>query len=764
MTMERRVTGVSISSKAWLGSLGLVVLLRGLWPGTPVQTPKCTSLAASVEAHGSEASTTVVGVAQRLLASCKSDFAALFRAGRALNRVIAFGGGREQMRLPDQAERLLARAVVLRPKHAVAWLEYGTLLQKRGGAPIDARRAIERALAIAEEYPDSTPPDLLAEMYFRQAQQLQHWLDRLRGLRDGARLGVFAPTCSQVGIFCENYVAPQRFNDQLRDLPTIDPDFRGRRERVLGLYERSVNLDAHLWAAVVSYARELALGEDWLELASLAKRLTPQSRDSAMLQAVAALAEERLGHYQQADSLFRLALRGLPDSVRGWFTRPPTGLDTLTDFWLRIRPLWITAVNEAELEYWSRTTFALVALGDREAGVRGPETPQGEALRRYGWPKMVTQVERDASRILTGAQLDAANLFLSCTPADVSRNPLEAGAACESREGYAVDVSGGRWVFWTYAMDQASLVFELRPGMRVPRYVRNAPAEEHAAQLREKTPMTFESRIAPKEFRVPIQMARFRGESLDQTVVALYSLVPAKLMDLPAEDSLATGLFVFRQSTGFPLLVEQRATAVPGEALALNYRLPLGSGRYAYSLEAFAPARGVAGTARDSLVAPTWGPDSLQLSDLLIAHRVEAPKDSEPRTWRDLVIEPSRTLEVQKGVSLWAVWETYGLRAGLEGTARYRVNLALRDRNARSAPLRLLERLGVGRRQGTPAVALEGTAERRLAADGRALEYVAVQLPEDATGTYELVVTVSDPATGRSAKTHRTIAITDASP
>jgi hypothetical protein len=163
------------------------------------------------------------------------------------------------------------------------------------------------------------------------------------------------------------------------------------------------------------------------------------------------------------------------------------------------------------------------------------------------------------------------------------------------------------------------------------------------------------------------------------------------------------------------------------------------------------------------LRAPVWDADSLQLSDLLIAHRVEPREEgTSPTSWRDLTFEASRTLEVAKGASLWAVWETYGLQPGAQGTSRYQVTLALRDINARAAPLRLLERLGVGRRQGTPAVSLEWASERRLSPDGRALEYVAVELPADIEGRYELVVTVTDPATGRSARSSRTLTIAPA--
>jgi hypothetical protein len=101
------------------------------------------------------------------------------------------------------------------------------------------------------------------------------------------------------------------------------------------------------------------------------------------------------------------------------------------------------------------------------------------------------------------------------------------------------------------------------------------------------------------------------------------------------------------------------------------------------------------------------------------------------------------------------VWETYGLRAGALGVGEYHVRLTVEDANARPQLVRLLSRLGLGGKQGGTAVIVEWDAQRPLAPDGRALEYVSVQLPDDAAGTYAITVTITD-RTGRSTRaTHR---------
>jgi len=155
-----------------------------------------------------------------------------------------------------------------------------------------------------------------------------------------------------------------------------------------------------------------------------------------------------------------------------------------------------------------------------------------------------------------------------------------------------------------------------------------------------------------------------------------------------------------------------------------------------------------------------WRADSLQLSDLLVAHRVSPRVEGDPLTWRDLTIEPSRTLEVTPGTSLWVVWEAYGILPDARGIGRYEVTLSLQDADARSLPVRMLERLGVGRRE--QGVELAWSAERRLSADGRALEYVALELPGEAAGEYRLEVTVR--AGERVARSVRRVTVVPVAP
>lgn len=694
--------------------------------------------------------------ARRVDLQCSDEFEPLFRSGVALNRAARFGQISADRPLRDLAERLLGRATVLRTKNAAAWLEYGYVLRKRGGAQVDAQRATERALTLADQYPDSTPTQLLAEIFFLRARYLQDWVDRLRYLRDGARLGVSTPSCLALGAFCENYVHPEHFNDQLRDAPSIDPNFQERREQMLALYGRAVQADPMLVEAAERYGRELALGEEWEELGSLASEQIARGKEAAFFGVVHALALERLRRDGEADSLFRDIIPQLPDSTRRLFESPPQGLDTTPDFWRRARPLWITSYNELQLEYWARMAYAMLVFRDREAEVTGPETPQGDALVRYGWPAMVTQVDRDAGRILNFSGQTAAEYFLNCPPADVDK--YHTPCVLPGVQGTGREQGGGRWLFWTYAMNRPSLVFEVLPGAKVPRYLREGAAEEYAQQLHRATPLAFTSRLVRTTLALPSQVARFRGEHPDHTAFAIFALLPTEQMGVPSTDSIATGFFVFRDTTGLPMIF-QHVKTLPVSDAKLSYRFFGPADHYALSLEAFDPAHATAAIVRDTLLAPVWSPDSLLLSDLLVAHDIAPRGDSTPVSWLDLSIDASATLTVRPSSTVWIVWEVYGLRVGPAGTAKYDVTLALRDANARALPVRVLQRLGIARRP-SPATSLQWTTERRPASDGRVLEYVALQLPDDAAGNYEILVTATDPATRRVVTARRALTVT----
>jgi tetratricopeptide (TPR) repeat protein len=722
--------------------VALLILLSGTEEAQGPST--CGQRADSIIAMVTSSPTAAVSLARRLGRECRHEFNALFTAGRALNRVARFKEAKEDHVLREIAGRLLDRAVQLRPRNAAAWFEFGLAIKKRGGLQVDAIRAIQRSWELADRFPDSTPPSLLAEIQFQRARYKQDWVDRHRWLKDGRNLAVVTPACSNLGLFCENYTHPAHFNERLRDAPPVSFNLGPHRDDLIALYWKVLTLNPLHPEATERLAREYVLAEEWELLEDLARRVQRSTGGSPFFGAVEALSVTRRGRLQVADSLFRRAIAAMPDSLRRRYLQPPTPLDTVTDFWNRGRPLWLVPFNELRLEYWTRLTLAFLVMRDREAEVQGPETPQGDALVRYGWPNAIALIDRNASVLLTPDQLARViATSLDCAGgADVGVRDQGLPTCGQFDPGYNTDPGGGRWILWTYDLNRPSMVFEQRPGLRVPRYVFSGAAEQYAADLRRETPLAFRPRVTPRQYHLPAQVARFRGSQPEETAVLLYSVVPSRQMELPPQDSVDVGLFLFRDSVGFTRVAERRGSYPAGEGISLSYQVPLAAGRYAYSLEALVAGYGAAATARDTVTAPVWTPESLLVSDLLVAHQVTPRVEGEPVALRDLTVVPSRTLEVTPGSRLWVVWEVYGAAADRRGLGRYDVSLTLADTERRSLPLRLLRRLGVGGGEESQAVRLAWTAERRLAADGRALEYVEIELPAEARGEYRLEVAV----------------------
>jgi hypothetical protein len=593
---------------------------------------------------------------------------------------------------------------------------------------LDSQRAIERALALAARKDAQVPAHLLAEMHVARARYLQFWLDEFRWLRDDSRLPISTPSCLSLGAFCENFANPRWFNDQLRNAGPIAVDVESRRDRLLDHFRAALELDSTDFAAALGIARELTLGSEWEVLLTTSIRVG-RAQGHRFWGAVSGLALFQQGRFAESDSAFRFAVDGLADSIGRWYRSPPPGLDTIADFWIRARTLWTLPYNEPLLEYRARVTYAILAFGDRDVGVLGPETPLGDALIRYGWPSMITQFQRDMRRFNTGG--------------GVYTNPQ--------------DQTAGRWIFWTYDMNKPSYVFERRPGMRTLRYMRESRAEEIAAEARTEVPLVVPSRAAPRLFALRPQVVRFRGAASHETEVTWFALTPNAAMGVDSSQPEVVGMFVFRDTTGLPIVMARQDTSKAAATLSLTLQGTFATGRYLYTLEA--RTSGTAATARGRLDAPVWDVETLRTSDLLIALKNEPPADRRPRTWRDLRLVPSRTMEVYGGTPLWIVWETYGLRPNSDGLAQYDVVLEIRDATERSLPVRLLRRLGIGGAPGTYVASLRWRADVVPAPDGRVLDYVELQLPQGATGTYEVHVKVVEVGSGREVATTRGIAV-----
>lgn len=724
--------------------LRLTVLLLA----APQQGSECDALADSIAVTPFRALPAVLSAAQDVDSGCAQSFKANVEAGRTLSRALRTQETASDVAARDLAERLLRRAVTLEPLDARALFELGRLWRYRYGVTLDAQRALARSVALADRAGDTLPSSLRAEILFERAVGIQQSVDRTRWLRESSGIPVTTPACSDIGAFCENFTFPQRFNELLREAPQRTQIYDRLRDQLLSLYRRAIALDSSFGPAVLAYARELALAEEWAPLLQFAGRVTGDEHSAPALRLIAGMALYRLKRFDAADSAFRSVRPELPDSLARWLSSAPPEMPA--DWANRGRPLWVTA-NELQLEYWSRLALAHLVFGDQEARVEGLNTPQGETLLRYGWPRAIMQIARDDSRAMNTAQTDAANETLSCL-VDIARNPLAAAGACEpaSAVGHDRATGGGRWIFWTYESNRPSMIFEARPlPHSVPQIAHEGPARDYNERLARRTPFTFRSSLAETTLALPIQIVRFRGPSPAASLVRVYASAPRRLREA-ARDSVSAGVFLFGRYTGFPLVYSRRLDREVSRGMEIADSAVVLSGDYAYSVEILAPRAGIAAVARDTLTATTWPVDSLSLSDVLVARSVTVSR-SLARTWRDLRVTANPTLQVKRGDPVWIVWETYGLSRSADGVATYQVSVGHSQQP--SWHVRLLRRLGVEAGEPAEGATISWSTQRPLSADTEVvLEAAALSLPDQASGTMNFTLTVTEPSSGRTVR------------
>ena len=682
---------------SWI-TLGLAIAVVGS-PRTHL-SDACRVLADSVVNSPEHQNSAIARWSRQILRQCTNDFPTLLRAGSTIAVLVGSSQSASDLATRELANRMLQRAVQLQPRSAAAWFAYGQLLGKTDRGQEAACRALRRGLALADSFPDAASAELLSAIMMRKAHALQIRVDRVR------------------------WVGDQR-------PPTPD------QARLLDWYRAAMRSPEVASAAAMAYLRELTLEGNWEDVAVTAESLSRAANPSSFYLAIAGMAAYHARAVSRADSLFEVAVVGLPDSLRTKFDLLPRELQTVTDFWRRARPSWLLPVNELLVEYRSRAAYATLVFGD-EYGLSGwPRDLMADVLMRYGIPLSIARegAQQDGSSVDGIVDVD-----LACPQCGCGRRVADPGPRVDS-------------IVWSLG-DRSPVVFKREPEHRPAN-----PLSERllgpgpATRAFERDPMTFRSLITPLRYQLPVQIARFRGVA-ESNAVVMYGLVPAAVMGIPEDDSLDVGLFVFSDRSGFPMVIERRGQFQAGQALASTFQASLEAGSYHYSVEALDSLRGVSGTARDSLVAPRWKPDSLALSDMVIALSVTPRLPTAPLTWRDLAIDASRTLSVTQGTPLWVVWEVYGLRADTARVVRHETRLTLRDGSGRSLPVRLLQGLGLRRSTRAPDMTLQWSAEVLAAPDGRALEYVSVTLPEDAVGDYELMLTVIDSA-GRQAESRR---------
>lgn len=209
---------------------------------------------------------------------------------------------------------------------------------------------------------------------------------------------------------------------------------------------------------------------------------------------------------------------------------------------------------------------------------------------------------------------------------------------------------------------------------------------------------------------------------------------------------------------------EHMATA--GDTTQLDtrtWRLALAPGEYFVRVEAELPTIQRAARSSGVLAVRDFSGDTLLLSDILVARRLEA-RDSTFSRWSEFLIVPSAA-RLPPGAAVALLWEMYNLQPDSSGVAHYSVRLAVR--------VDAIERRGVFAQViggigdatdlsalGDDRVVLEYNNDIAIGPGAAQAEYIVLDLRSDQQVTYEIELTVIDRSTAQAATVSRQFEVT----
>jgi GWxTD domain-containing protein len=669
---------------------------------------------------------------------------ARYQAGRLLLARYLAGGQTDADR--DRAERHFTRATELAPDSARYVLGLAEIARTKSLVfeRSEADDLVDRALALARAHGSGD----LAEIEFRAG--VVDW-ERYEQL--GHRYQFFGDVQG---------VDPYRMMNEWKDVEAFFESQVRPMEGDAGGSDRRA-AEEHLRATLAADPRHvgaagllavLLLEEDrGSEAAALGRALVRAAPDSGRAWAVLGMTLAREHRWADAQTAFDSALLRMPAADAAPYhdlgpilkALDRTRFDELTPrqretlnrlYWAVSQPLYLTEVNEARVEFFTRLTYVIHRWGDPFRRTPGYDSDRGAVYLRWGPPDIWASFGRGAQ-----GQADAVSSL------EGERNT----------------------VVWVYTSSQLRFVFAMTPGFG--RTTFSGDFRTFYQEALDLFPVRFDNVPAVAEMdTILVQFAQFRGEGTASTELGVYAFMPIGRMARGVEAGdleLETAAMV-RDGRMADVQRDRREEVIrggdPQHVERRSFRFEVEPAQYLLRVEARLPGAGRAARSTSALAVRAYGTDSLSLSDVLVADRV-APRDSAFTRWTDFFLMPSAgRFAPDDPVGL--LWEIYNLTPDSLGIARYtvEVRLTVLSVERRSFAARIFgglgDALGLSAR-GDEQVALAYDREAAAAAGGRQVEYLMVDLDDAPLADYGISVLIRDRVAGRSVEALRRITVTD---
>ncbi len=641
----------------------------------------------------------------------------------------------------NRAERHFRRATEIAPDSAQYWLAWAELLRTKTSmvsrfrvmdlvdSSVAAARRGARGLVVADVGYRA------ARVEWERYEQMGH-----RYLFSGDITGI------DDSLFYADWRYAQRVF-QVYTRP--DPGHPGDRQKRKAEEYLRWALDANPRHVRAAGLLAVVLGDDArrAEAHELARRIVRAAPDSGKSWAVLGLALARMNRWQEAQAAFDTAFTRMTPQEREpydnltlilraadrpqYSERQPAQQEELRRlYWAAGQPLFLRNVNEPETEYFARITYVYHRWSDDLEGHAGYDTDRGRVYVRWGPPDIWAVLGRDR---LTREE---------------SPDVLTA---------------------WVYNRPRLRFLFGGVPGFTRTRLAGFERGRAVYQENQHNHPVRFDNVPTVAEMdTIHVQLAQFRPDDTTATDVLAYSFAPlGRLANVDIDRvPVTTGIIVKDGSLHDVVREVREHMATAGDTTQLDtrtWRLALAPGEYLVRVEAELPTIQRAARSSGMLSVRDFTGDTLLLSDILVARRLEA-RDSTFRRWSDFLIVPSAA-RFAPGDPVAFLWEMYNLQPDSSGVAHYTVRLAVRVDAIERHGVFAQVLGGIGDATGLSAlgddrVVLEYDNDVAIDPGAAQAEYLVLDLRSDQQVTYEIELTVVDRSTGQAATVSRRFEVT----
>lgn len=641
------------------------------------------------------------------------------------------------------AEQALLEALELRPKDPRYLLELAKLRLKQH-IHVDASRLFNRARDEAQKLGD---PRILADVHYNLGyiKELEYQSLRHKYMRPFFR----GPPQARLDLM--NDRVNRYANDYIDQSHEIEGSGELVKEEMIEHYRTAVRADPSHIPAAIRLMGQLLDEYHLSEYTSLARRLVEANPEQATPYLYMGLGLHVAGREEEAGKAFDDALARMSDDDRAAIERldqvmrrkdaadyMALGDDEREEFnwryWQLNDPLLLTTANERRLEHLARVAYADLRFAAPEAGQRGWETDRGIIYIRYGHPAEIASYSASSH--------DRMNPF----------------------------ATGRRSIIWSYGREGPVFVFRQTPGYIGARFADDY--EFIAENYRYVQPALYENIPSmPQLVPLPVQIARFRGETPDEVALEIHAALPlvdlAEGLDLE-KGEIETGIFLLNADGQEVVSRTQTQTVTYAESAGLNeyrsWRIALPrTERLVAAVEARDAVTWRAAVSRDTITAVPFPEDSLTISDILVADLI-TPLVETPELREELEILPNAALEYRSGDPVHIYYEVYGLEPNEEGVVVFDVSLQLHVKDLHrgggfAALLGAVADAWGFSIKGDDRLELQYSRQVELGNRDRISEYLSLDPQEVPPGEYEIRLRIWDNVAERMAIQERSFIV-----